>query len=505
MIKVSYFVRQGVKMKGKILIIYFFITCQLIAQQRMIFHNNVYAVINNSCYLVVDNPNANALTTSNGGNILTENEYNVVKWNISNSVGKYTVPFTTSTFVKIPLTLNITNAGSASSGSVGIVFSTFPTQNDDNTYYASDVTNMNSSCNQNNGLYAIDRFWRIDASDYSVKPSVIIDAGYNDAIHELGASNTINEKNLKLERFNAAINSWETPLKLYGTCNPTTNVVAGATISPVDFKRTWTLIDESVMTSTVQIGVNQPSVCPGINTLIKPVGGKNYTVQAISSVISPSVGLSFNVIPVTTTSYNVIGTDSTSCRLTPFMGTVCVVTVLPKPKSGFNISPDEVDEDEPLINITSLAGNVTTTSYQLSDGASYFSPDVSHVLKDLDKNVSVVFQVVNNAYGCSDTSSQSVKVKRAFTIFIPNAFTPNHDGLNDFFEAKGVGITEFYMDIFDAWGHLVFHSGSLTEKWNGKTEGGTEIFKQDVYTWKVKVKDIRNKWHYLSGHVVVLP
>lgn len=492
-------------MMNHFLAVYFLIGCNLIAQQRIVLNNGVYAVISNSCYLVIDNSNVNALTTSNGGNVLTENEYNVVKWNINTAMGKYTVPFTTSTFVKIPLTVNITHPGSVTTSSIGILFSTFPTQNDNNTYYASDVTNMNSDCNASNGLYAVDRFWRIDASGYSIKPGVVIDIGYNDAPNELGGTNTINEKNLKLERFNAAINSWETPLQLFGVCNPSTNTVYGASISPVDFHRTWTLIDESVMTSTIQIGVNQPSVCPGASALIVPTGGKNYTLQALNASSSPSVGLNFNVTPITTSSYAIIGTDSTSCRLTPFIGTVCVVTALPKPKSEFKISPNEVDEDEPIVNITSLASNVTATSYQLSDGAAYFSPNVSHVLKDLDKNVPVVFQVVNNSFGCADTSIQFINVRRSFSLYVPNAFTPNNDGLNDFFEAKGVGITEFYMDIFDTWGHLIFHSESLNERWSGKADTGTEIFKQDVYTWKIRVKDIRNKWHYLSGHVMILP
>lgn len=493
-------------MKKNLLIVCFFITYSLIAQQRIVLNNNVYAVINNSCYLVIDNPNANALTTtSSGGNILTENENNVVKWNIDNAAGNYNIPFTTSTLVKIPLALTITNSGTGTNSATGIIFSTFPTQNDDNTNYASDVTNMNSGCNANNGFYAVDRFWRIDASNYAIKPSVIIDIGYNDAPNEIGGNNNINEKNLRLERFNANVNSWETPLNLFGTCNPTTNIVYGATISPTNFHRTWTLIDESIMTTTMQVGVNNPSVCPGMNTLIVPTGGKNYTIQANNPTSSPSVGLQFNVAPILTTSYTVIGTDSTNCRLTPFAGTVCVTTTFPKPQSTFNISPEEVDEEEPLITITSLANHVTNTNYYLSDGTTYTTPNVSHVLKDTNKNPSVAFQVVENTYGCRDTSSQTIKIKRLFTIFIPNTFTPNNDGLNDYFEAKGVGISEFSMDIFDAWGHLIFHSSSLNEQWNGKTDTAGTVIKQDVYIWKAKVKDIYNKWHYLSGHVTVLP
>jgi len=211
------------------------------AQTRMVINNGGYMVIQNNGYLVVDNPNTNAITEMGGnGNIVSEGENNVVKWNISAQTGTYKVPFTTNSGVNIPLEVNIQNAGSAGGD---LLLSTYETANDDNTMYPSMVNNMNGSCNGDNSLYAIDRFWRLDANSYTTKPDVAISFGYDDAANEMGGTNTITEANLVAQRYNSAANSWEAPQNIYGTVNTSTNKVQNATVTGGDFYETWTLID----------------------------------------------------------------------------------------------------------------------------------------------------------------------------------------------------------------------------------------------------------------------
>lgn len=79
------------------------------------------------------------------------------------------------------------------------------------------------------------------------------------------------------------------------------------------------------------------------------------------------------------------------------------------------------------------------------------------------------------------------------TLFVPNAFTPNDDQLNELFLAKGTGIASFDMNIFDRWGNLVFATDNIDEGWDGKIQGGhyilkkdgKEISQEDVYIWKI--------------------
>ena len=199
-------------------------------------------VIDNSANLVIDNASANAITTmGTGGNIVSEDENDVVKWNIGTNIGNYTVPFTTSSHVKIPLAVNITGAGI---GSGYLVFATFETNNDNNITYPSEVTNM-LGANGDNSLFTVDRFWRIEATNYTSKPTPTISFGYDDAANEIGGTNTITESKLKAQRYNVGTNSWETPQFLFGTANAATNQVQNSTITATDFYTWWSLLDTS--------------------------------------------------------------------------------------------------------------------------------------------------------------------------------------------------------------------------------------------------------------------
>ncbi|HRF37954.1 MAG TPA: gliding motility-associated C-terminal domain-containing protein, partial [Saprospiraceae bacterium] len=81
-----------------------------------------------------------------------------------------------------------------------------------------------------------------------------------------------------------------------------------------------------------------------------------------------------------------------------------------------------------------------------------------------------VTQVVTRPSGCRDTATQIVDIRPEVRFHLPNAFTPNADGLNDTY--KGVGIMEgaraFNMSIWNRWGEMVFETDSPNEGWNGR-------------------------------------
>jgi gliding motility-associated-like protein len=71
------------------------------------------------------------------------------------------------------------------------------------------------------------------------------------------------------------------------------------------------------------------------------------------------------------------------------------------------------------------------------------------------------------------------------TMYIPSAFTPNGDGINDFFGVKAEGIKQFKMEIYNRWGELVFVTENLLELWDG-TYNGERITNTDVFVYQVK-------------------
>jgi len=73
------------------------------------------------------------------------------------------------------------------------------------------------------------------------------------------------------------------------------------------------------------------------------------------------------------------------------------------------------------------------------------------------------------------------------TLFIPSAFTPNGDGMNDEFKIYGEGLTEIQMNIFNRWGEIIFVSNEVDFFWNGTVKG--ILAKQDVYVYQIYFKN----------------
>lgn len=233
-------------MKNLLLILFIFLTTLAFSQARMVINDNGYLVIDNGAYLVIDNPATNALATAGtGGNIKSEAEVDRIKWNIATTTGTYTIPWTTNSGVKIPLSINKTTAGTIGANS-GLLLSTWETT-DMNLPWPSAVSNMwQSTAPATNGsLNVVDRFWHINALSYTAKPNVTLSFTYNNTPGvEIGGTNTITESRLQAQRFNTGSSNWEA-YKLFGTVNVGARTVSGAAIASADFFENWVLVDNA--------------------------------------------------------------------------------------------------------------------------------------------------------------------------------------------------------------------------------------------------------------------
>ncbi len=111
-----------------------------------------------------------------------------------------------------------------------------------------------------------------------------------------------------------------------------------------------------------------------------------------------------------------------------------------------------------------------------------------------------IIQIVRNGANCADTIKKTVYVDTKFTVFIPNAFTPNGDGVNDYFKFDGVGIEGFTAQIYNRWGEKVYewtHTSGV-EGWDG-TNSGKES-KMDAYMYKIMVQDPHGKSHFFQDY-----
>lgn len=100
------------------------------------------------------------------------------------------------------------------------------------------------------------------------------------------------------------------------------------------------------------------------------------------------------------------------------------------------------------------------------------------------------------------STSNTVEVIPYMSIYIPNSFTPNGDGLNDTFGAHGEAISDFQMQVFNRWGQVVFETANVTQRWDGTYEGVK--VPQGSYVYKLTAKGSNGNREDKKGTVTVV-
>jgi gliding motility-associated-like protein len=99
-------------------------------------------------------------------------------------------------------------------------------------------------------------------------------------------------------------------------------------------------------------------------------------------------------------------------------------------------------------------------------------------------------------------NSNAVKVPYDFTLWIPNSFSPNGDGLNDRFEIKAEKGTSLHMDVYNQWGELVFSTNDINNSWDGTFRGKKAA--EGIYLYKAEIKSPTSGNFYKSGTIQIL-
>jgi gliding motility-associated-like protein len=184
------------------------------------------------------------------------------------------------------------------------------------------------------------------------------------------------------------------------------------------------------------------------------------------------------------------------------------IEVYPRPEPAIYFSPSVVTllHNEVEFNGTYNNGPITywhwdfgdylsTTDTANTQNASYTYTYVSNY---------PVMLIATNIYGCTDTVYRNISVTEEFTMYIPDVFTPNGDGLNDVFNVRGAGFVEegFEMLIFDRWGQLIYKTNDVYKGWDGKVKGVEA--KNDVYVYKIRCfTTVQNIKKEFVGHVTL--
>jgi gliding motility-associated-like protein len=285
--------------------------------------------------------------------------------------------------------------------------------------------------------------------------------------------------------------SWNPPQGL--SCTTCPNPIASPVIT-TPYIVTATNAFNCSAYDTVVVTVIQPmnlttsgndSICIGQSANLLASGAATYIWTPGATLSSTTVSNPV-ATPALTTIYRVVGYDGFNC----FTDTAFIVVAVGNYPT-VNLGPD----------ITLATGTVHPLNSTITNGpiaqwlwvpATDLNCNTCPVpLATIKKDITYIVKVTS-AYGCSATDTISIKTFcEDSQVFIPNAFSPDGDGINDILMVRGKGIVSVkFFRIFNRWGELIFERSNFPPNvpsygWNGKVRG--VVGPPDVFVYTAEV------------------
>lgn len=227
------------------------------------------------------------------------------------------------------------------------------------------------------------------------------------------------------------------------------------------------------------------SICIGQSSQLQAGGALNYRWSPAAGLSSTNVANPL-ATPTVTTTYRVIGDDGMNC-----FSDTAFVTVAIGQYPVISLGPDVTLATGTLHPLASTVEHGPIRTWAWSPATDLSCANCPLPSAFIRKDISYTVRGTT-AYGCSDTDTISIKVFcESSQVFVPNAFTPDGDGVNDVLMVRGKGIAMVKtFRVFNRWGEVVFEKSSFRPNdpafgWNGRVRGilgGPEVY---LYTAEV--------------------
>ena len=178
------------------------------------------------------------------------------------------------------------------------------------------------------------------------------------------------------------------------------------------------------------------------------------------------------------------------------------ITIRPRPVAGIDAEPRRQSILNPLITFMDLSSENTGSWLDPGNGVILDNPNVTYTYPDSGWYDAHIIAV--NESGCYDTAYIDIRIDPIFTCYIPNAFSPDGDGINESFSPKGEGFKSYNFVIFDRWGDEIFTTREYNDAWDGHANGGKRPSAAGIYNYKLWVRDVFNVEHVFTGMVVLV-
>ncbi len=189
-------------------------------------------------------------------------------------------------------------------------------------------------------------------------------------------------------------------------------------------------------------------------------------------------------------------TATTDSGCTTTLSRPNALNIYPLPVAFFSSNAAIADEIYPEVTFVNETNSPGFFYWHFGDGdtSTEFSP--THLYGDVGHyDVKLIATDMN---GCIDSVLINIEIKPTSNVFIPNAFTPNGDTRNDFFEVFSYNVKDMDVQIYDRWGLKIVEWKGPKGHWDGKVNGSPA--QADTYVYRVSTVDVNEKHEVHVGH-----
>ncbi|MEX0965678.1 MAG: gliding motility-associated C-terminal domain-containing protein [Bacteroidia bacterium] len=250
------------------------------------------------------------------------------------------------------------------------------------------------------------------------------------------------------------------------------------------------ICDSSQFPCAVEISLGpDTTICGGKSHLLNPVLPAGYKALWSTGATTDSILVTASgTYSVMTWVDNAYGCDTLYDTITVIMP--------PLPEARYSFTPEMPEPGEIVLFTDGTAGAVSRKWYFGDGGTSIDS--LARYSYPLAGEYRVKL-VVADSFGCHDSVLFKIR-PYAFSWFMPTAFSPDNNEVNEGFAPVGIGISRYELEIFNRWGQQVFYGNNTA--FDGTS--GDNPLPEGVYLYRVRVWDVFNKWETASGNVTLV-
>ncbi len=176
------------------------------------------------------------------------------------------------------------------------------------------------------------------------------------------------------------------------------------------------------------------------------------------------------------------------------------IRVFPLPKASFTTVPNQATTVNPVIFFENNTEGAEFCLWNFGDEDTTSAWDISHTYPNIERDYLVTLTATTK-YGCIDSVSKNISIVEEVTFYLPNAFTPDNDNINDVFkpEFNGISKNNYLMLIYDRWGSKIFETTDSEEGWDGTLNG--KYVQPGMYRYIIKFVDVEGTPHEKSGNL----